>query len=129
MLSLVHRAVAGNDDGQHAVRVFRPDGVEDERLVDGAAHGHDIGTRREHEVVDVGDAEVGGRVAGEEIVKGEVTHGEGHDCRVGDGDVANHVGTVRIRFEFDGEGGDVEAGEFVEACGERLEQGCLRRFR
>ena len=79
MLSVIHRAIARDDDGQHTIRVCRSDGFEDQGLVDCAAHGHDVGAGSEDEVVDVGDAERGGRVAGEEIVEGEVTHGDGHN--------------------------------------------------
>ena len=123
MLSLINRAVAGDDDGEHTILVFGSDGTEDKRLVDGAAHGHDVGTGSEDEVVDMGDAQRGGRGAGEEIVEGEVTHGDSHDTGVGDGDVADHVGAVGVGFEFDGEGGDVEAGELVEACEETVRAG------
>lgn len=79
MLPVIHGAIARDDDGEHAILVCRSDGLEDEGLVDGAAHGHDVGAGSEDEVVDVGDAERGGRGAGEEIVEGEVTHADGHD--------------------------------------------------
>ena len=40
-------------------------------------------------------------------------HCEGHDCRVGDIDLADHVGAIGIWCELDAEGCHVEALELV----------------
>lgn len=109
----VHAAVAADVDGQHAVPVVGDDFLDDERLVDGGAHGDGVVAGPQDEVLQRRGAD---EVAGDVVAEGHVAHGDGHDGGVGDQDGAEHVGAVGLGEELDVEVEDLEAGEAVEAC-------------
>ena len=119
MLAVVDGCVADDVDGDDTIFVHDGNGLDDEGLVDCAAHGDGVVSGAEDEVGDggVADGDRRGEGGGGQVVcKGDVAHVEGEDGGVGDVDFADHVGAVDgVGGEFDAEGGDVEAGEFVEA--------------
>lgn len=113
VLPIVHTAVPADVNGQHAVPVVADDLLDDERLVDGGAHGDRVVPRPQDEVLQQRGAD---EVALDVVAEGHVAHGDGHDGGVGDQDGAEHIGAVGLGEELDVEVENFEAREAVEAC-------------
>lgn len=118
VLAMVDGGVADDVDGQDAVFVDDGDGLDDQGLVDDAAHGDGVVAGHEDEVGERAVANRHGwaeRRGGQVVLEGDVAHVQGEDGGVGDVDLADHVGSVGLGGQLDAEGGDVEAAEFVQA--------------
>lgn len=121
LAALGDAGVSSDLEREDGVLVLARDETDDGELVDLALHGDGVVSRDEAEV---GEERRPDGLAVDLEVHGHVAELEGHDGRVGNEDLANHVGAVSEDFVRPGEDlevEDVEALELVETCPRMLD--------